>query len=209
MAATATTTTATTSLAAAAPEDQGSFHLSPSDSIRTRLFQLCSSDADWREVLAVCDAIAAKKKDIERCEGLLAYYSSPAAEGTKAAELDDLLADHEIPRQEIDDWTWPPRSWTTLSWRGTDCRNAMVRRSGCCKIRTTAARRRGSFCTAQRNIVEPKSSDISEAIPTVRCVGILPSFTRALTSPTTTRPSSSCSPHRWCQRRPFCKIEAS
>ena len=40
---------------------------SPSDSIRTRLFQLSASKSDWSEILAVSNTIYAKRLEIEDC----------------------------------------------------------------------------------------------------------------------------------------------
>ena len=120
--------TARTTLTAAA-SDQKSFLLSPSDSIRTRLFQLHTSESDWTEVLAVSDAIAAQRRKIERCQRALDARSSSAAAAAAAADaetsnnkgLQDVL---ETLRWELDDWTWPSRladnprlAWDRLSRR--------------------------------------------------------------------------------------------
>ena len=88
------------------------FLVSPPHSIRSRLFKLCF-ESDWSEVLAVTEAIAAKRREIEVCEHSLA--SEPN---------DDLQVSLETLRQELEDWTWPsslvenPRhAWNRLSRR--------------------------------------------------------------------------------------------
>lgn len=104
VAAAATTTTTATTLAAAAPYPV-SFLVSPPDSIRSRIFTLHSFDADWREIFAVSDAMAAQRKWIERCERVLAYLSSED-EGIEPAIIHDGLKSYpETLRREVDDWT--------------------------------------------------------------------------------------------------------
>ena len=77
------------------PLPGGGYLESPPHSIRTRLWKLHSETSDWEEVLAVSNAIASKREEIEACK--------PAT--LRRAAGDRLRA----LTAELNDWTWPAR----------------------------------------------------------------------------------------------------